>query len=204
MPSIPSGIVATSGSVQYQHSSQLPFLDSLTVNGSLTSRQLDVREKQIRTQVRNVAAHYSLQNGNLSIQQARANLLGGAANGDIVIHNIGGNSRCIAECLAARNFDGKRAAAYGPLAATNDVTLRGALNGTVQAKWGRTLDDLVAQTTLSIRGDVSNVHAEQRSANPLPISGVVHGTYQRCESANQTHQQLPPDAADLPHNEWHG
>ena len=69
------------GSVQYHHCSQLPFLDSLTVNGSLTSRQLDVREKQIRTQVRNVAAHYSLKNGNLSILQAHANLLGGAANG---------------------------------------------------------------------------------------------------------------------------
>ena len=91
--SIPSGIVATRGSVRYHHSSRLPFLDSLTIDGSLTSGQLEVREKQIRTQVRDVAAHYSLKNGDLSIQQAHANLLGGAANGDIVIRNFSGNSR---------------------------------------------------------------------------------------------------------------
>ena len=175
--SIPSGIVASQGSVQYQHCSQLPFLDSLTVNGSLTSRQLDVREKQIRTQVRNVAAHYSLKNGDLSIQQARANLLGGTAGGDIVIRNIGGNSNALMNVSLHGISMASAQQLAAPLAATKNVKLRGVLNGTVQAKWGQTTDNLVAQANMSIRGDVSSVHAEQPNANALPISGVVHGTY---------------------------
>lgn len=181
-PSIPSGIVVTSGSVQYHHSSNLPFLESLAVNGSLTSRRLDVREKQIRTQARNVAAHYSLQNGSLSIQQAHANLLGGAAEGDLVIHNLGGDSHASLNVSLHRISMANAQQLVAPIAAAKDVRLQGALNGTVQAKWGRTVDDLVAQTTLSIRGNVSNVHAEQRGANPLPISGVIRGAY---SSANQ-------------------
>ena len=94
-PSIPSGIVVTNGSVQYQHSLQLPFFDSLTVVGSLASPRLDIREKRIQTQVRNIAAHYSLKNGNLSIHQAHANLLGGAVDADMVIHNIGRDSHAL-------------------------------------------------------------------------------------------------------------
>jgi translocation and assembly module TamB len=179
VPSIPSGTVVSDGAVQYQHSSQLPFLESLTVEGSLTSRQLDVRQKQIRTQVRNVAAHYSLKNGNLRIQQARANLLGGAANGDMVIHNIGRDSHALLNVSLHGISMANAQRLVSPLAATKGVMLRGTLNGTVQAKWGRTLNDLMAQTTLSIRG---NVHAKKSTVSALPISGGVHGAY---TAANQ-------------------
>ena len=192
-PSIPSGNIATNGSVHYQHSSQLPLLDSLTVEGSLTSQRLDVREKRIRTQVRNVAAHYSLKNGNLSVRQAHANLLGGAADGDMVIHNIGGDSHALLNLSLHGISMANAQQLVAPLAATNEA-LRGALTGTVQAGWGRKFENLVAQTTLSIRGDVSNVHAEQREANALPVSGVIHGAYtaanQQVELSN-SYLQMP-------------
>jgi translocation and assembly module TamB len=175
--SIPSGVVVSCGSVQYQQVSQLPWLDSLTIEGSLTSRRLDMRAKQIRTQVRNISAHYSLQNGNLSIQHAHANLLGGAADGELAIHNIGSDSDTLLR-LSLRGIsmsDAQRLALQH--AATNNVVLGGVLDATAQARWGRTLDDLVAQTTLSIRGNVSNVHPQQHTANVLPITGVIHGSY---------------------------
>lgn len=193
-PSIPSGSVVTSGSVQYQYSSQLPLLHSLKVEGSLTSRRLDVREKQIRTLVRNIAAHYSLTNGNLSIQQAHANLLGGAADGNVVIHDMGGDSSALLNVSLRGISMASAQQLAAPLVATKDVALRGALNGTVQAKWGRTLDNLVAKATLSLRGDVANVHAEQRNPNALPISGLIQGTYstlnQQVELTN-SYLQMP-------------
>jgi translocation and assembly module TamB len=176
-PSVPSGIVTTKGSVQYQRVSQLPWLNSLTVDGSLTSQRLDVREKQIRTQVRNIAAHYSLRDGDLSIQQARANLLGGAANADLVIHDIGGNSHSVLK-LSLRGISMADARRLTPLnAATKDVALNGVVNATAEARWGNTLNNLVAQTTLSMRGKVFSVHAEQGNLNVLPITGVIHGSY---------------------------
>ncbi|MGC1871846.1 MAG: translocation/assembly module TamB domain-containing protein [Acidobacteriaceae bacterium] len=181
-PSIPSGIVVTNGSVQYQHNAQSPFLESLTLDGLLTSAQLDVREKRIRAQARKVAAHYSLHNGNLIIQRAHANLLGGAADGDMVIHGLGGNSHALLNASLQGISMADAQQLLAPLASTKDVALRGALNGTVQAKWGRTVDDLVAQTSLSIRGYVSNVHAKRPSANVLPVSGIIHGAY---SAANQ-------------------
>lgn len=172
--SIPSGIVVSKGSVQYQHSSQLTFLESLTVAGSLTSRQLDVREKQIRAQVRNIGANYSLKNGNLSIQQAHASLLGGAADADMTIDNIGGNSHSLLNVSLRGISMASAQQLMAPVANTNEVVLRGALNGAIQAKWGSTLNDLVAQTTVSIRG---NVHAKRSDASALPVSGAIHGTY---------------------------
>ena len=153
-----------------------------------------MREKQIRTQVRNVAAHYSLKNGDLSIQQARANLLGGTAGGDIVIRNIGGNSNALLNVSLHGISMASAQQLAAPLAATKNVKLRGVLNGTVQAKWGRTIDNLVAQANMSIRGDVSSVHAEQPNANALPISGVVHGTYSAANEQielNNSYLQMP-------------
>ncbi|HTU51590.1 MAG TPA: translocation/assembly module TamB domain-containing protein [Acidobacteriaceae bacterium] len=181
-PSIPSGIVVTRGSVQYQHNSQSPFLESLTVEGSLTSAKLDVREKQLRAQARKVAAHYSLQNGNLIIRSAHANLLGGAADGDMIIHNLDGESHALLNVSLRGISMADAQQLLAPLAATKGVALRGALNGTVQAKWGRIVDDLLAQTTLSIRGNISNVHPQKPNTNALPISGVIHGAY---SAANQ-------------------
>ena len=192
--SIPSGSVVSNGSLQYQNSSKLPFLDSLTIEGSLTSPRLDVREKQIRTQVRNVAAQYSLKNGDLSIQRIRANLLGGTAQGDMSVHDIGGNSRAMLN-VAFRGISMANAQQLVvSLAATKGVAVRGVMNGTIQAKWGQTVDNLAAQTNLSLRGNISNVHAEQRDANALPISGVIHGAY---SAANQeitlsdSHVEMP-------------
>ena len=189
--SIPSGVVASKGSVQYQHSSRLSFLDSLTVVGSLTSRQLDVREKQVRTQLSDLAAQYSLKNGNLSIQQARASLLGGAANADMVIHNLGGNSRSVLNVSLRGISMASAQQLLAPLANTKEVALRGSLDGAIQANWGHTFHNLAARTTVSIRG---NVHAKNSDASALPISGVIHGAYtaasQKIELIN-SHLQMP-------------
>jgi translocation and assembly module TamB len=177
--SIPSGVVVSEGSVQYQHSSQLSFIDSLSVSGSLTSRQLEVREKQVRTLIRDLAAQYSLKNGNLSIQQAHASLLGGVASADMMIRNLGGNPHSVLN-ISLRGISMANAQQLmAPLTNAKEVALRGYLNGTARAKWGPTLNDFAAQTTLSIRG---NVRARRSSASGLPIAGVVHGTY---TAANQ-------------------
>ena len=177
-PDIPSGSVLTHGSIRYHHSSRLPFLDTVAIEGSLTSRQLDVRQNQIRTQVRKVAANYSLQNGNISIQRAHANLLGGTANGQMAIDNLGGNSHTSLN-VALRGISLASAQRLlAPHSATSHaVAIHGALNGTVQAKWGPTLNNLAAETTVTIRGDVSNAHANQLTRNAIPISGVIHGAY---------------------------
>ena len=176
-PLVPLGSIISNGSVQYQYSSRLPFLDSLTVEGSMSSRELDIRAKQIQTQVRNVAASYSLRNGNLSIRRAHAYLLGGSAGGDLAIRNLGKDTHSLLN-LSLQGISMARAQRLvAPLAATKNVALRGALNGTVQAKWGRTLGDLVARTSLSIRGDISNAQAAQPNKSALPISGVIHGAY---------------------------
>jgi translocation and assembly module TamB len=176
-PAIPSGVMVSSGSVQYQRVSQLPWLDSLTVDGALTSGHLDVREKQIRTQVRNVAAHYFLQNGNLSIQRAHANLLGGTADGDLIIHDISGHSHSVLR-LSLRGISMADARRLTPQnAAMENVSLGGFVNATADARWGKSLDDLVAQTTLSIRGNISSAHTEQHAPNILPITGEIHGSY---------------------------
>ena len=180
-PSIPSGVVVTSGSVHYQHAQSASLLDSLAIDGSLSSPRLEIAASQIRAQARNVAATYSLLEGDLSVQRAHANLLGGTAEADMVIHNIGGDSHALLNVSLHGISMANAQRLLSPLANTKAVALHGVLQGTAQAKWGRSLDSLTAQTTLSIRGNVSNTRPEQ-NVNALPVSGLIHGRY---SAANQ-------------------
>jgi translocation and assembly module TamB len=180
--SIPSGLLASSGSVEYKGASQLSWLNALSVDGTLNSQRLDVRAQQVRTQVRNLAARYSLRDGNLSIQQLRVNLLGGTANGDLMMRNIAGDSSSLLK-LSLRGISMADLQRLAPQsAATRNIALAGALDGSVQAKWGPTLNNLVAQTDLSIRGNLSDLHTQNHAQNSLPISGMIRGSY---KAANQ-------------------
>ena len=194
-PSIPTGMVATNGSVQYQHAVNVSVLDSLTMNGALTSRRLEVSAQKIRARMQNVSAKYSLQNGNLSVQGAHITLLGGAADGDLAIRNLGGDMHSSLN-ITLRQIsmaDVQRLAA--PIVTAKDAALRGALNGTVQATWGSTLNDLVVQTKLAIRGNVSSAHAGQNVSNVVPITGDIRGSY----SAATQQIQLRNSLLQTPH-----
>ncbi len=59
-PSVPVGLIRASGSVAYQEAANRSLLDTVVVHGDLNSKQLDVQTPALRSQIRDIAAHYSL------------------------------------------------------------------------------------------------------------------------------------------------
>ena len=192
-PSIPAGLVSLSGNANYQSISNRTFLESLVVNGDITSRELTAKTASIHAVISNIAGHYSLANGDAALHDLRANLLGG----EISAH---GSMKNIATEHAQSNFNAalrdislanaRRMA--GSAASTGPVAIAGTLNATATASWGNTLSDLVAHTDAIIRASVANANhgrpavvqtsAQQNpaavpSANTIPIEGALHATY---------------------------
>ncbi len=194
-PSIPAGLVAASGDAQYQSSPNRTLLQSLAVNGDLSSRQLIAKTPTLQAQISNIAAHYSLSGGDATLHDFRANLLGGAVTLQGTMKDLGGNNPHSKFDAAFHNIslaEAKRAA--GKVASTGTVAVAGTVNGTATAAWGKTFNDLVAHTDLAIQGAVANAQrghvsaasAESQSApaapNRITIDSALHATY---NGANQ-------------------
>ena len=64
----------------------------MVVKGDLNSKQLDVQTPALRSQIRDIAAHYTLENGDATLMDFRASLLGGVLTSTGNMSNIDGNA----------------------------------------------------------------------------------------------------------------
>ena len=193
-PSIPSGAVRATGTIQYQQVANRAFLDALFVDGDVSSARLDVKASSIRTQIENIAGHYSLVNGNATLKDFHASLLGGELTASGKMSHISGdsNTEVIAGLREISLADLKRLA--GSSAATKSVGISGVLNAKATATWGKTIDDLVAHTDATISGRVSggmsNVSSLHRSNVRIAKSGVLQVSQKTAASVTQPAQNF--------------
>jgi translocation and assembly module TamB len=186
--SIPTGQVLTSGTAHYQQGANRTLLQSLTLNGELHSRQLDVNSASHRTQISNLAAHYSLANGDAFVNDLKLNALGGYVTASAKMNDVGGNSHS----TVSGRVQGVSLAALDRMAqssrAPQSVALSGAMNANFSAAWARSLDTLVANTDATIHGSVNRIAGSQTGTAPasataashsasMPLDGAVHGSY---------------------------
>jgi len=188
-PSIPSGTIRTTGSMQYQDDSTLPAIDSVVLQGDIASRSLEMRTSAVRGEIANLSGHYSLANGVATLSTLHANLLGGEVTAQGTMKNLGGSSQTKLNAALRGVSLADLAQAFGTSASQLNVTAAGKLNADATASWGKTLDDLVAHADATINGQVSGgtVTRNQPSApNPgagvtvpsaIPVESAIHATY---------------------------
>ncbi len=192
-PSIPSGLVSVSGNAQYRPVAGRTPLQSLVVNGNLTSRQLVEKSSSLRAEISNIAVNYSLANGDATLHDFRASLLGGEVTAQGAIKNISGDSRSKFNATLSGISLANAKRMIGPAASTGPVAIAGTLNASATATWGKTFADLVAHTDATIQAGVTNsqhsrLSAAQASspapapgttspAGPVPLDGALHATY---------------------------
>ncbi len=176
-PSIPAGVILTSGSVAYRYAPNVSLLDTAVVDGDLNSRQLNVQASTARTRLNDVAAHYSLANGNLAVKNFRARLLGGKLTGALNMRNIAGksSSKLSASLRGISLAELKRMAPAST--ASRDLRLGGVLNATANAAWGKNFNTLVAHTDATVHAKVSRAAHSGPAPGVVPVEGVIHGTY---------------------------
>ncbi len=170
-PEVPTGFIRASGSIHYQQAAGRSFLDTVLVRGDLTSNQLEVQTPTLRSQIRNIAAHYTLENGDATLKDFRASLLGGELTSSGKMSNIDGNGHSKFNAQL-RNI--QLAAVNGALkssATPKGVSLGGVLNAEANAAWGKTFDDLVAHADANVNGKVSG------NAQVIQLESAIHSTY---------------------------
>ncbi len=205
-PAVPAGLIRAAGSIHYQQQQNRPWIQAITVNGDLTSDRLDENVSGTHAVVANLAAHYSLADGNAVLRDLRANLLGGEVTARGTMTDIGGNSGGNSHSnfsAALHNISlAELKQDLGKHAATPGVAIAGMLNATATAEWDKTMDSLVARADASIHGqvaseakrppapagtneNVSEVAQAKTNAAPaantavVPVESEIHATYTR-------------------------
>jgi translocation and assembly module TamB len=191
-PSVPVGLIHTSGSIQYQQVPNKTMIQALVVNGDLHSATLKLNSPAIHTDVRNLAAHYSLAGGNATLKDLRAELLGGEVEARGAVQAIDGESHASFRAeLHHVSLVELRQATRGT-SQVNEVALTGEADASATATWGKTITDLVAHLDASVNGKMTRTPtagSPSSSANAgltanragsgaeVPIRGAVRGTY---------------------------
>ncbi|HET9838704.1 MAG TPA: AsmA family protein, partial [Candidatus Angelobacter sp.] len=168
-PSIPAGTVKLEGQVKYQGDPNRAMLETVAVNGNVSSGGLAVKTPGLQTQVRDVYARYTLAHGNAEVSDIRARILGGVLNAKLTIRDVSGAG--VARLQATLNdlsLDQAQAAMHRNPA--QQAHLTGKLNAEADARWARTLDNLNAHSDLTMQGSVGQGQA-------MPLDGVVHADY---------------------------
>lgn len=174
-PSVPAGIVRASGTAQYQSVPNQPALQSVVLHGDLASQQLLLKTTSLSAAITGLAAHYSLANGNATLHDFRANVLGGTVTAQGTMKGISVNSHSEATASIRGVSLAQARALAGTSASTGGVALSGQLNADAKAAWGKTFDDLVAKADATINGEANGKKAA--AAGAIPINSAIHATY---------------------------
>ncbi len=169
---LPAGIVRTNGTLNLVSQPNRPLLDTLTLNGGLSSRALVVQTPTLSTQVRDIGAQYSLKQGNVEVRDLRAFLLGGQLTGTLTMRNITGASRSeLRAALRGVQLNQLKPMVKSPV--MQQVSLNGALDANAHATWGKTFNDLIAQTDATIEARM----APNGGGKAVPVNGAIHARY---------------------------
>lgn len=180
-PSLPAGILQSNGVVDYDTRSNSPFMAAVAAHGDVRSTGLTVTSQNAQVELRDIGAHYSLKNGNADLAAIHAELLGGTLAGSITMRDLAGATRShMAASLRAVSLAEMQRAAQSAVqnggsssSVANQIAMRGSLNATADATWGKTMQDLIARADATLQGEVQPSKGETSTS----VDGVTHIRY---------------------------
>jgi translocation and assembly module TamB len=175
--SLPSGAIQSSGVLDLAGQPNQPLLATLDASGEVHSAGLAVVSNGGRVKIENINARYALAKGNAAITGIKANLLGGVFTGTLTMRDLAGATKShLSAGLQGVSIAQLQSTAQGATSSpssSRQIAFRGSLNTTLDANWGKTLDDLLARADATLQ---ANAQPAQGGAT-TPINGVIHAQY---------------------------
>jgi translocation and assembly module TamB len=178
--SLPVGIVQSAGTVDYAVQQERPLLSVVTANGDVRSTGLLVGNKTSQINIKNIGARYSLNDGNASITDLHAQLLGGGLAGAMTVRDLAGSTRShlsaslhgVSIAELQRELQNTMGASSTSSAA-NQIALSGRADATADATWGKTTQDLLGRVDVTLQANAQPA----KGGTTTPINGVIHARY---------------------------
>ncbi|HZD94002.1 MAG TPA: hypothetical protein VE133_07090, partial [Candidatus Sulfotelmatobacter sp.] len=128
-----------------------------------------MKTPSFQTEVRDLYARYTLSHGNAEVSDIRAHILGGTLSGKLTIRDVAGASVArLQASLKGLSLDQAQIAIHN--ASMQRAHLSGRVNADADARWAKTLDNLIAHGNLTLQGSLGQGPA-------TPLNGVIHADY---------------------------
>jgi translocation and assembly module TamB len=177
-PSLPDGIVVSSGVLDFDARADGPLVASVNAQGEVHSTGVTVTSQSAKIKIRDVGARYSLANGNAAVTGIHGRLLGGALGGTITMRDLGGSTRShlsasLHGASLAELQNELQSAMASSSSVTNQIVLHGSADATADATWGTTMQDLLAHADATLQANVQPA----QGGTATPVNGVIHARY---------------------------
>jgi translocation and assembly module TamB len=170
----PKGDVLLRGKLHYQELGNEPVLRSISIHGELASEVLTAAASGSKLELRKLQGQYQFAGGRLQVNNVSVETLGGVitAAGDVKNLDTTPDSQVH---VGLRNVSLRALQQTLRRQKLNAASISGRLNGNAEAAWRGSIDNLRAQSDLTV-----NAHASSR-ANPagsdVPVDGAIHVSY---------------------------
>ncbi len=175
-PSLPEGVVQSSGALDYNSQSSLPLLAAVAANGEVRSTVLKIASQNAQIQIRDFGARYSLADGNISVTGIHAQVLKGNLAGTLTMRDltVSTKSHLSASLHGASLVQlQNELQTISPSSAASEIAVRGSVNATADATWGKSMQDLLARGDATLQASAQPV----KGGTTTPINGVIHTRY---------------------------
>ena len=192
---LPVGIVKLAGSARFKSDPGRPVLETLRLDGNMSSGALQVHTTTIDTVIRDVTARYEVHNGDAEIRDLKAGVLGGNVSAVFKIHNITGAQQSELHAFL-KNIELAALQKLANAQATQKFHVTGSANANIDATWRKTFDNLAAHINSTMDGAIS----AQAGGSSFPIHGEIHGDYLASSeevSLNRSFLKLPQSSVNL-------
>jgi translocation and assembly module TamB len=175
--SLPTGILRSSGVLNYDSRSDRPLIATVAAHGDVRSAGMTVTTENGQIELRNIGAHYSLANGNAEIEGIHAQLLGGTLAGTVTMRELAGSTKtrlsASLHSVSLAELQSELQRTKSSFSAANQMVLSGSLEATADATWGKTMQSMLARAEATLQGSVQPA----KGGTTTPIQGVIHTRY---------------------------
>ena len=172
--SLPVGVIHIAGSMQYQEQPNVSLMQGMHLAGNMTSPSLLLQNPSMRLNATNISVRYRLDDGDLTVANMRANVLGGSLTGEFTMGDVTGDQNAhLRAALRNVGLAGVQTLLQNSVPST--VTVTGTTNAQVDATWKKSLANLSATGNADLNGTVRPKNATP--ADAFPLNGEVHATY---------------------------
>lgn len=175
-----AGVLRIAGTLHYRRDPGRPLLETVSVNGTVSSPALAVTAGGLRAQVLDVGARYKLAGGNAEFENIHASVFGGSLTGSLSIHDLGGPAHAVLEARL-KNASLEQIQSADPRNVSPDARLSGAIQADLEVTCSKSLEDLVARGNASVQGALGR--------NPsTPLRAVIRAEYTAAGRQLSLHQ----------------
>jgi translocation and assembly module TamB len=168
-----TGQVQLRGNVRYRDTRDNPFINAISINGTLDSAALNVRAPTARGDLKAIHAQYRLENGNLYVTDAQAETLGGRILASYEIAHL--DAKLASRLDASAQGISLRAVAQAFLVnGIPDIALAARCNTRIQASW----TDSIQRGSGRASAIISSTDNSRDRITGMRLDGRINVAYQ--------------------------